>query len=101
MSNQMSNQVITPTVGRIVHFYGKDCEDPRAAIVTCVHSDTKVNLTVFGSTGVAYGMTNVPLIQPGQEKDESVVQFCEWMPYQVKKDTGSESGEKEAGTQTI
>ncbi len=95
--------MITPTVGRIVHFTpapGTVGDQPLAAIVTYVHSDRCVNLTVFDPYGVPKGCTSVPLVQPGDAKPEGSF-YCEWMPYQVKKDTGSESGERAAGTEGI
>jgi len=91
--------MITPTVGRIVLFSDDEEYDKCAAIVCHVHSDRMVNLAVFNSSGYHEGKTSVPLVQPEDERPTGM--YCEWMPYQVKKETGSESGEKAAGTQAI
>lgn len=45
-----------PTVGRIVHYWVVDAYGhiiPRAAIITCVWSDSCVNLHVFGDGSTA------------------------------------------------
>jgi hypothetical protein len=38
---------VKPTLGRIVHFYAGGNSAPRAAIVTAVHGDDVVSLSVF------------------------------------------------------
>ena len=91
--------MITPTVGRIVWFYTRNSQEEHAAIVVKVWSDTMVNLCVFGKNGNTRSETSVQLVQPGNEIPDGM--YCTWMPYQIKKDTGSESGEKAAGQQTI
>jgi len=70
-----------PTVGRIVLFHPRPGVT-QAAIVAYVHSDTMLNLAVFGSNGEVEGWTSVQLVAPGQPKPEFGF-FCEWMPYQV------------------
>lgn len=102
--------MIQPTVGRIVHYYSFKVDGsiemaqngmPLAAIITRVWEPGKrVNLTVFDAKGDSYGRTGIPLIQPGSERPVGE-KFCEWMPYQVKKETGSESGGLVAGAQMI
>ena len=98
--------MIRPTVGRIVHFYkasGRPFgEPPFAAIIARVISDNRVNLAIFNANGEPYlkPPTSVLLVQPEAERPEEG-QFCEWMPYQVKKPTGSESGERSAGLESI
>lgn len=95
--------MITPTVGRIVWFYryveNQGHKGPLAAIVVDVHSDTCVNLSVFDQEGVLRPEVRVYLSQPNSDVPQA--DYCCWMPYQVKKATGSESGEKEAGTQAV
>lgn len=77
--------MIKPTVGRVVWFrpYG-DREpkmQPLAAIITYVHSDTEVNLAVFGVDGTNFSATIITL---KQEEDQKIVgMYCEWMPYQI------------------
>lgn len=91
--------MITPTVGRVVYYWDSGV-GPMASIIAKVHDDRLVNLTVCGpENGEAFGRTSVVLRQP--EDDDDYPAYCEWMPYQVKKDTGSESGEKAAGTDNI
>lgn len=95
---------ITPTVGRVMWFYkyveGQGHKGPLAAIVAAVHSLMNVNLTVFDSGGVPRAETSVFLSQPGCAVPGKA-DYCEWMPYQVKKSTGSESGEESAGKESI
>lgn len=91
---------ITPTVGRIVHFYTAGRTTPQAAIIAAVRDAKTVNLTVFRGTGAPEGRVGVPLRQPGEAQPPAST-WCEWMPYQVKKATGSESGEEAAGTEQI
>lgn len=47
-----------PTVGRIVHYHDHSNE-PLAAIITKVWSDTMVNLAVFSEGGTTYSRTSV------------------------------------------
>ncbi len=95
---------IQPTVGRVVHYWGREVRFVKsaalAAIVTAVHSDRLVNLVVFDVRGSSGGVANVVLVQPG-ETPPLDSGFCSWMPYQVKKASGSESGEKAAGEEVI
>lgn len=73
--------MIKPTVGRVVWFYDEpDQDQPKAAIVAHVWSDTCVNLAVFDANGVSSSVTSVPLIQDDNPKPGSF--YCEWMPYQ-------------------
>jgi len=98
--------MIQPTVGRIVWFYPPANQlpeahpgHPLAAIITAVWSDEMVNLAVFDGNGSSHSYTSVPLVQP--EATAPGLPYCQWMPYQVKKEYGSESGEKEAGVTPI
>lgn len=91
--------MIKPTVGRIVHYFTHQGDEEQAAIISKVIDDHKVNLGVFYPSGHPLGVQEVHLVQPGE--DPPMGEYCQWMPYQVKKDTGSESGEKEAGEQVI
>lgn len=80
--------MIEPTVGRIVWYRAKLLANSppsailqQAAIITNVHSNRCVNLTVFSHDGLCEAAWKVPLVQEGDEApfDES---YCEWMPYQ-------------------
>lgn len=101
--------MIQPTIGRIVLYRPAvpnmtgilpDENGQCPGIITKVWHERMVNLTVFDAAGVSHPVTSVPLFQPEDERNQSHG-YCEWMPYQVKKPTGSESGEQAAGQQAI
>ena len=96
--------MIQPTVGRVVNYFPAGGADgpPQVALIACVWSDTCVNLAIFDRNGnsVKDPPTSILLVQEGAERPTGG-HFCEWMPYQVKKTTGSESGEKAAGTVAV
>lgn len=94
--------MITPTIGRIVYFRKNQNSGIQAAIITAVWGDRCINVAVFDGNGNPEKdpPTSVTLLQEGDNKP-SDGPYCEWMPYQVKKSTGSESGEKSAGLQSI
>lgn len=82
--------VIAPTVGRIVWFHkgtGQDAlieidsRQPMAAIITYVHHDRLINVTVFNHEGVCYPLTSVQLLQDGEIGALDAF-YCEWMPFQ-------------------
>lgn len=98
--------MITPTVGRVVHFYPGEFEPyhdqaPLCALICHVWSDTCVNLAVFDPNGFPQPHQSVQLVQPGEARVDDASSHCRWMPYQTRKATGSESGEQAAGTQAI
>lgn len=78
--------MIKPTVGRVVYYYPKGVADgpPLAAIISCVWSDTCVNLAILNASGTP--MTDPPtsilLVQEGGLRPPGG-HFCEWMPYQI------------------
>lgn len=79
--------MIKPTVGRVVWYYGpgiKPDEQPQAAIVARVWSDTCVNLAIFDGSGnpVPHPPTSILLVQEGAEVP-SGGHYCCWMPYQI------------------
>ncbi|MEH6435795.1 hypothetical protein [Massilia sp. DD77] len=81
----MSTTHITPTIGRIVWYRGKD-NVVRAAIVTAVHGRFSVNLRVFGidpEDEEAYTHTNVTHADPEQEP--GCFPSWHWMPYQKQQ----------------
>ena len=84
--------MIKPTVGRVVWFYHskKDHQEERmlAAIVASTYSTKPngenfiLNLSVFWPNGRQFAVTEVPLIQDGQELPEKG-HFATWMPFQI------------------
>lgn len=79
--------MISPTVGRVVWFYPRGAnqsDQPLAAIITRVWSDTCVNLAIFDANGVP--MSNPPtsnLLIQDSNPIPSGGQYCAWMPYQL------------------
>lgn len=82
---------IEPVNGRIVRFHpGPDIDviqndqtQPLAAIVTHVHMDGTINITVFPSFGDTGSLTSLTLRQPGDIAPSDGKGYCDWMPYQV------------------
>ena len=85
--------MIKPSVGRVVLFVPGDSYGWQmgfslskggtyAALVTAVHSDRMVNLSVFDANGKQFGRTSVTLCQPEDEAPPSG-DYCRWMDYQV------------------
>lgn len=90
--------MIKPTVGRVVWYHPGDDDPPPlfrgealAAIVTRVHGDREVNLTVFRADGITYGRHNIRLRQEGDAPWPKP--FCEWMPYQLGQAKKTEAAE--------
>lgn len=83
--------MISPTPGRIVWFRPNGAPfpgnqynpvEPLAAMVVHVFNDGMVNLVVYDSSGVAFPVPSVILIQ--DEVQPPVEQYyCHWMPYQL------------------
>lgn len=79
--------MIKPTVGRVVWFYPaghQEGEQPLAAIIAHVWSDTCVNLAIFCRNGspLPNPPTSILLVQEGNERP-SGGHYCTWMPYQI------------------
>lgn len=80
--------MISPTVGRVVHYrhdaqdldMARDVTQPMAAIVTHVWHDRMVNLVVFDASGAPFSRTSVTLVQEGDPVPSG--RYCEWMSYQ-------------------
>ncbi len=97
------SKIITPTVGRVVHFYPNGTVHagiyepfrPSAATISRAFSERLVNLGVIAQDGRAFGMTSVVLLQPGDDKPAEGTSYCEWMPYQIEQ---SADAEPEAAT---
>jgi hypothetical protein len=83
--------MIKPTVGRVVWFWPSkvssnfgyhNSEQPCAALVAYVWSDTCVNLHVIDQNGNGHSQTSVPLVQDTETAPANGY-YCEWMPYQI------------------
>jgi len=93
--------VIKPTVGRVVWYFptGKSeasGDQPLAAIIACVWSDTCVNLAIFDGNGVPMPKppTSILLVQEGNPVP-SGGNYCTWMPYQKGQAAKTEAVEKQ------
>ncbi len=87
--------MIKPTIGRVVWFHqdgSSPDEQPNAAIVAYVHSDTMVNLAVCNANGKTYAETSVFLYQGDTDRPASC--YCEWMSYQQGQAAKTEALEK-------
>ena len=88
--------MIKPTIGRVVWFHGLNPSDqPNAALIAYVHSDTLVNLAVFECNGVADHKTSVFLYQGPEYSEKPQSYYCEWMPYQTGQAAKTEALEKQ------
>lgn len=77
--------MIKPTIGRVVWFWEgihEESDQAQAALVTYVHSDTCVNLSVFDPNGNQHARTSVLLKQEPDDIANYQGPYCEWMPYQ-------------------
>ncbi|ANN76793.1 hypothetical protein [Bordetella flabilis] len=91
---------ITPTVGRIVHFYpsaqqsmldtiesivgfGMHGPGPLAAIIAKVNAPDNVNLTVFDAKGQTHACENVPLWDGNSTPPAAGTEYARWMDYQL------------------
>ncbi len=91
--------MIKPTVGRVLWYYPKGRkagEQPQAAMIAHVWSDTCVNLAIFDDNGcpLAVPPTSVLLVQEGAEVP-SGGRYCTWMPYQQGQAAKAEALEKQ------
>jgi len=82
--------VITPTVGRIVHYYPGSGDamnfvpgKPVAAIITHVWSGSCVNLSIFDMDGRQFAAISVALVQPADPAPIPGYSYCTWMDYQI------------------
>lgn len=89
--------MIAPTVGRVV-WYWKDGigqikagEQPCAAQVAYVHSDTLINIGYLDHNGHTHNATSVRLVQDEPITGDMQTPFCTWMPYQKAVATGQQA----------
>jgi hypothetical protein len=88
--------MIKPTIGRVLWYHpvGSTAEEqPLAAVVAHMWSDTCVNLAVFNANGEARNATSVLLYQGEGERPSS--NYAEWMPYQQGQAAKTEAAEKQ------
>jgi hypothetical protein len=90
---------IIPTPGRIVWYRPAPndnipalADQPLAAIVAAVHSDTRINVSVIDAYGHHHSRQNVFLAHPDNELP-STGAFAEWMPYQKGQAAKTEAAE--------
>lgn len=92
--------MIKPTVGRVVWFYpaGASHEDqPQAAMVSYVHSDTLINVGGFDHSGEPFSARSVLLLQDeGSYGNPGGGAWACWMPYQKGQAAKTEAAEKSA-----
>src|SRR5579864_7839915 len=87
--------MITPTNGRVVWIMHRAYEQPLAAMVTWVHTDTLINVCAHLPDGTPLPMTNVFLVQDSADSDVNVVKpYATWMPYQKGQAAKTEELEK-------
>ena len=98
----MSNTLITPTIGRVVHYYPEEWEvaylgfarGEHTALIVAVHGDRMINVVVFDRQGNMFKRPSIPLLQEG---DPAICGcHCEWMPYQKGQAAKTEEAEKKA-----
>jgi hypothetical protein len=78
--------MIRPTIGRIMWYWPEKeyrSSLPWAAIVTNVHNDNMINLSVFNADGHHMAKSSVPVVQEGSPYTASDSPYVEWMPYQI------------------
>jgi hypothetical protein len=81
--------MIKSTVGRIVWIFNRkgseSADQPEAAQVAYVNSDTSINVGGLNKHGHPFALSGVPLWgdTPIDGEDENSL-HAEWMPYQVK-----------------
>lgn len=88
--------MIKPTPGRIVHFHQPEYKlpgqsgEPLAAMITCVHSDTLVSLTVYDMHGHSHPVPYVTLVQP-EDANKPSEAYCTWMAFQIGQTPAAEA----------
>jgi hypothetical protein len=86
--------MIIPTIGRVILYHPGERfsgvvhgKDPVPALITCVWSDTCINIGGFDANGNAFGATSVLLVQEGNPVPDT--SYASWMPYQVAVAAGT------------
>lgn len=88
--------MIKPTVGRVVWYHpsgASSTDQPCAAIVAHVWSDTCINLATFSANGESSFQTSVFLYQNETGSERPSSGYAEWMPYQQGQAAKTEEAE--------
>lgn len=80
--------MITPTVGRVilVNRFTPELtpvsDQPEPALITYVHNDRSINVGGFSTNGHPFSLTNLQLLQSGDDYPAQGDSYAEWMEYQ-------------------
>ncbi len=75
--------MIKPTNGRVVWIRHRNFDQPLAATITWVHSDTLINVCAHAPSGDPWPMRDVTLVQDSGDSDINAIKpYAVWMPYQ-------------------
>ena len=89
--------MIKPSIGSIMWYWPEKhlrSDQPWPAIVSYVHSDNLVNVSVWNKDGHAQnGRTSVPVVQDGSPYTVGNSPYVEWMPYQKGQAAKAEKAE--------
>lgn len=96
--------MIKPTVGRVVWFFPEHRhadDQPLAAMIARVHSDTCVNLAITHPSGspMLNPPTSIRLVQEG-ETPPADSDYCTWMPYQMGQAAKTEQVQSQLANQS-
>ncbi len=97
--------MIAPTIGRILWYYPPGpfnaTQQPYAAMVAHVWSDTCVNLAIWDANGKPHPQPPTRLLLV-QEDGEVPVDgsYCTWMPYQLGQAAKTEAAEAAANRES-
>jgi hypothetical protein len=84
--------MIKPTVGRVVWYYkpgAQHTDQPYAALISYVHSDTCINVGGFDHNGKPFADTSVMLHQDEESYgNPGGGAWASWMPYQKSVASG-------------
>lgn len=88
--------MIKPTIGRVVWLRRPEnkSEQPEAALVSFVHSDTCINVGGFDANGAPFARTSVYLDQGDVTRPEWATLYAEWMPYQKGQAAKAETSDR-------
>jgi hypothetical protein len=89
--------MISPTVGRVVWIRQRDgavsVTQPEVALITFVHSDSRINVAGFSALGEPFALEKCLLVQDGEALPGGRP-YAEWMPYQKGQAAKTEALER-------